>query len=128
MKNLLVLLILFMGAAGFAQGQSDTLLHKSYIDTALLGIWKIEDPIMIKVVSTSRDYFIRPIIQFKDRQLYEVDKERHEWNWNFSEENKELEIADMEELLVQSYVIKELDANKLVLMMGKQEIIFHKVQ
>lgn len=127
MKNILILLTLILASTGYALGQSDTSLQKSYIDTALMGTWKIEDPTMIKVVTTSRDYFIRPVIRFNDREVYEVDKERHEWSWNYSEDNKELEIADMEELLVQSYIIKELDANKLILMMGKQEIIFHKV-
>lgn len=116
-----------IAGVGVSSAQSD-ILTKSYLDTAILGTWKIEDPAMNKVVSTSRDYFLRPVIHFKDRQLYEVDKERHEWNWNFNQDKQELEIADMEELLVQSYAVKELTANKLVLLMGKQEIIFHRVQ
>ncbi len=126
MKKVIILFLL-LATGGIAHAQTDT-LKKSYLDTALLGTWKIEDPAMAKVVTTSRDYFLRAVVHFKDRQLFEVDKERHEWSWSFNEETQELEIADMEELLVQSYIVKDLDATKLVLLMGKQEIVFHRVQ
>lgn len=126
MKKLFIYFVVLMATTFAAQAQEEP-WDKNYLDTAILGTWKIEDAAMLKVVTTSRDYFLREVIHFKDRQLYEVDKERHEWNWNFSQANQELEIADMQELLVQSYKVKELDANKLVLIMGKQEIVFHRV-
>lgn len=113
--------------ASIAHAQEEG-IDKNYLDTAILGTWKIEDQAMVKMVSTSRDNFLRPVIIFKDRQVFEVEKERHEWNWNFSAENQEIEIADMEEMLVQSYKVVSIDGNKLVLLMGKQEIIFTKVR
>lgn len=128
MRGLLVILI-FIGLRNGATAQTEEpqTWDKRYVDSAIIGSWKIEDPATLKMIRTSRDYFLRPVIIFKDRQLYLVESERHEWNWNFSALNQELEMADMEELLVQSYRIKVLDDKILILYLGKQEIVFHKV-
>lgn len=129
MRGLLyIALNLVFLAGGFAQTEEQEPWDKNYIDTAILGTWKCEDAAMIKMMRTSRDYFLRPVIIFKDREKYEVDREAHAWSWNFSQQNQELEIADVEELLIQSYSIKFLDERTLILMLGKQEIIFKKVQ
>jgi|GEM_PF-2119177 len=126
----LFFLIVSLGFLVHASAQSEEVepWDKNYIDTAILGTWKCEDAAMVKIMSTSRDYFLRQVIVFKDREKYEVEREAHAWSWNFSQKNQEVEIADMEELLLQSYKVKQLDEYTLILMMGKQEIIFKKVQ
>lgn len=129
MKTLfLFLALLFSSVTSFAQPEEQEPWDKNYVDTAILGAWKCEEAAMLKIMRTSRDYFLRQVIFFKDREKYEVERESHVWSWNFSQEKQEIEIADMEELLLQGYKIKQLDENFLILLMGKQEIIFKKVQ
>lgn len=129
MKTLfLFLALLFSSVTSFAQPEEQEPWDKNYVDTAILGTWKCEEAAMLKIMRTSRDYFLRQVIFFKDREKYEVERESHVWSWNFSQEKQEIEIADMEELLLQGYKIKQLDENFLILLMGKQEIIFKKVQ
>lgn len=119
-------LVLLTGA--LAQSEEQEPWDKNYIDTAILGTWKCDDVAMLKMMRTSRDYFLRPVIVFQDREKYVVEREQHAWRWNFSQQKHEVEIADMEEMLVQGYAIKLLDDKTLILMLGKQEIIFKKVQ
>ncbi len=121
-------LVLLVGVHAQAEIEEQEPWDKNYVDTAILGSWKCEDAAMLKIIRTSRDYFLRPVITFKDREKYEVEREAHAWSWNFSQQNQEVEIADMEEMLLQRYKIKQLDERTLILMLGKQEIIFNKVQ
>jgi len=125
---LLIALNLVLLTGALAQTEEQAPWDKNYIDTAILGTWECDDVAMLKMMRTSRDYFLRPVITFRDREKYEVEREAHDWSWNFSQQNQEVEIADMEEMLLQSYRIKLLDERTLILMLGQQEIIFKKVQ
>lgn len=129
MKPIFLFLSLLLSyATTLAQPEEQEPWDKNYVDTAILGTWKCDDAAMLKIMRTSRDYFMRPVLVFKDREKFEVEREAHVWSWNFSQEKQEIEIADMEELLLQGYRIKQLDEKVLILLMGKQEIIFKKVQ
>ncbi|MBI1221799.1 MAG: hypothetical protein GC180_04265 [Bacteroidetes bacterium] len=127
MKQFLFILVMFCLGSQYAGAQEDSTWNKGFVDTALLGTWQMANPADMKMLRGMNDPFLRQEIIFKDRELYEVPRERHPWGWNFSYDKQEIEIADLDELWIRGYRLKYLDENKLILMVGKQEIIFNKV-
>ena len=126
-KRVVVLTALFLFTAIGIQAQDST-WQKSYVDTALLGTWKLENPNMLRMFRSSGEPFLREVIIFRDREMYEVPRERHPWSWDFSMRTQEIEIADVEELVLRGYPLKYLDKTTLIILLGKQEIIYKKVQ
>lgn len=128
MRQFFILVVLTLGFTAANAQEEDSTWKKAYVDTAILGDWKMENPAQMKMLRSMRDLFLREQITFKDREVYEVYHERHPWAWNFSERFQTIEIADLETETIKRYKLKYLDENKLILLVGKQEIIFKKVQ
>lgn len=95
------------------------------MDTAIRHEWELSDPAMLKMLTSSGEPFLKALITFGDRGAF-YNGTNPSLEWSFHAKTQELEIADMEELSVKGYKLKQLDAEILILLIGKQEIIFKR--
>ena len=102
--------------------------EKSYVDTAIQHQWELSDPAMLKMLTSSGEPYLRNVVTFGDRRKFGNGGGNGNLEWSFNAATQELEVADMEELTVMSYTVKKLDAELLILQVGKQEIIFRRKQ
>ena len=99
--------------------------EEAYVDTALHGEWELADPAMLKMLTSSGEPYLLAKVTFADRKVFNNGRTPN-LEWAFNTKTQELEIADMEEMTVRPYLLKQLDAEILILQVGKQEIIFKR--
>ena len=125
----LIFIGLFLVVANTRAQQQDSLpLPKEQVDTLIIGSWKMENPAQMKILRVYGDRYLAESIQFLHRQEYISANRNMGWRWSYSDRSGELEIADLEVLEVQAYKVALLTEEKLVLMIGRQEIIFLRVK